>query len=120
LNGSSGLSGFFAISVFVLDQHRAALEQGFVHRRAPQEHAAPKRRFHGRGLCGLLNILEESEMLKWALIFAIVALIAGGLGFTGLAGAAAGIAKLLFVLFLIGFVVFLVLGFWVGRKVAGD
>jgi uncharacterized membrane protein YtjA (UPF0391 family) len=69
---------------------------------------------------GLLNLWKESEMLKWAVIFAIVALIAGGLGFTGLAGAAAGIAKLLFVLFLIGFVVFLVLGFWIGRKVAGD
>ena len=27
-------------------------------------------------------------MLKWALIFAVIALIAGGLGFTGMAGAA--------------------------------
>jgi uncharacterized membrane protein YtjA (UPF0391 family) len=63
---------------------------------------------------------KESDMLKWALIFAIVALIAGGLGFTGLAGAAAGIAKILFFLFLVGFVVFLVLGFWAGRKITGN
>ena len=31
-------------------------------------------------------------MLKWAIIFAVVALIAGALGFGGIAGAAAGIA----------------------------
>ena len=59
-------------------------------------------------------------MLKWALIFAVIALIAGGLGFGVIAGAAAGIAKLLFFLFLIGFVVFLVLGFMAGRKITGD
>ena len=34
-------------------------------------------------------------MIKWAAIFAIIALIAGALGFTGAAGAAMGIAKLL-------------------------
>ena len=35
-------------------------------------------------------------MIKWAIIFAIIALIAGALGFTGVAGAAMGIAKFLF------------------------
>ena len=58
-------------------------------------------------------------MLKWALIFAVVALLAGGLGFTGVAGAAAGVAKLLFFLALAGFVIFLVLSFAVGRKLTG-
>jgi uncharacterized membrane protein YtjA (UPF0391 family) len=58
-------------------------------------------------------------MLKWALIFAIVALIAGGLGFTGVAGAAAGVAKLLFFVFLIGCALFIALGLFVGRKVTG-
>jgi uncharacterized membrane protein YtjA (UPF0391 family) len=36
-------------------------------------------------------------MLKWALIFLIVALIAAVFGFGGLATGAAGIAKLLFI-----------------------
>jgi uncharacterized membrane protein YtjA (UPF0391 family) len=62
----------------------------------------------------------ESVMLKWALIFAVVALIAGALGFTGMAGAAAGIAKILFFLFVIGFLVFLVLGFMAGKKITGN
>jgi len=44
------------------------------------------------------------EMLKWAVIFAVIALIAGALGFTGVAAGAAGIAKILFVVFLVLFV----------------
>jgi uncharacterized membrane protein YtjA (UPF0391 family) len=40
-------------------------------------------------------------MLRWALLFFIVALIADLFGFTGIALAAAGIAKILFYLFLI-------------------
>ncbi len=59
-------------------------------------------------------------MLKWALIFAVVALIAGGLGFTGVAGAATGVAQLLFFVFLVGFVLFLALGAYLARKVSGD
>ena len=47
-------------------------------------------------------------MLRWAIGFFIVALIAAVLGFGGIAIAAAGIAKLLFYLFLILFVVTLV------------
>ncbi len=48
-------------------------------------------------------------MLKYAIIFAIVSLIAGALGFGGIAAGAAGIAKILFGLFLVLAVVFLVL-----------
>lgn len=44
-------------------------------------------------------------MLRWALIFFVVALIAALLGFTGTAIAAAGIAKILFYLFLVLFLV---------------
>lgn len=60
-------------------------------------------------------------MLKYAIIFGVISLIAAALGFGGIAGATAGIAKVLFVLFLIGAVVFLVLaGLGVGaaRNVA--
>jgi uncharacterized membrane protein YtjA (UPF0391 family) len=39
-------------------------------------------------------------MLGWALVFALLAFVAGALGYFALAGAAAGIAKLLFFVFL--------------------
>jgi uncharacterized membrane protein YtjA (UPF0391 family) len=44
-------------------------------------------------------------MLYWALMFLVVALIAGILGFTGVAILTAGVAKLLFVVFLVLFLV---------------
>ena len=44
-------------------------------------------------------------MLKWALIFAVISLIAGLFGFTGIAAGAAGIAKVLFVVALLIFLV---------------
>ena len=62
-------------------------------------------------------IWEEAIMLKWALLFAVVAVIAGLLGFTGVAAGAAAIAKFLFVVFVILCVVFLVLGFVVTKKI---
>ena len=49
-------------------------------------------------------------MLRWALIFLVIALIAGVLGFTDVYAAAAGIAKVLFTIFLILFIVMLILG----------
>ncbi len=53
-------------------------------------------------------------MIKWAIIFAVIGLIAGVLGFGGIAGGAMGIAKFLFwaaviiavVLFLLGMTIF--------------
>ena len=42
-------------------------------------------------------------MLRWALAFFIVALMAAVFGFTGIAIAAAGIAKILFFIFVILF-----------------
>ncbi|MAC59634.1 MAG: DUF1328 domain-containing protein [Novosphingobium sp.] len=50
-------------------------------------------------------------MFRWAIIFAVVALIAALLGFGGVAGLSAGLAKI----FLIVAVVVLVLGFLFGR-----
>jgi uncharacterized membrane protein YtjA (UPF0391 family) len=47
-----------------------------------------------------LNRKEKPTMLRWALTFFIVAIIAGLLGFTGIAGAAASIAKIIFMIFL--------------------
>lgn len=42
-------------------------------------------------------------MLRWALIFFVVALLAAVLGFSGIAVAAAGVAKILFFLFVVLF-----------------
>jgi uncharacterized membrane protein YtjA (UPF0391 family) len=47
---------------------------------------------------------KENSMLKWALIFAVIAAVAGLFGFTGIAAGAAGIAKILFIVFLVLFV----------------
>ena len=54
-------------------------------------------------------------MLRWALIFLVVALIAAFLGFGGIAGNAVGIAKLLFFVFVVLFLVSLVLHLFRGR-----
>lgn len=49
-------------------------------------------------------------MLRWALIFLVIALIAGAFGFFGLEGTAMYFARVLFFLFLVIFVISLVLG----------
>jgi uncharacterized membrane protein YtjA (UPF0391 family) len=49
------------------------------------------------------------DLLTWAIIFLVVALIAGALGFTGVARGAGTIAKWLFIIFLVIFVILLVL-----------
>jgi uncharacterized membrane protein YtjA (UPF0391 family) len=54
-------------------------------------------------------------MLRWALIFLVVALIAAALGFGGLAGTAVGIAKILFFVFLVLFLVSAVMHLVRGR-----
>jgi len=50
----------------------------------------------------------RSMMLRWALGFFIIALIAAVLGFGGIALAAAGIAKIIFYIFLVLFVISLI------------
>lgn len=49
-------------------------------------------------------------MLYYAIVFLVIALIAGALGFGGLAGASVGIAKLLFVIFIVLFIASLIVG----------
>lgn len=56
-------------------------------------------------------------MLKWALIFLVVALVLAVLGFGGLAGAFIDIAQILFWIAVIIFVIMLVLGLTVYKKV---
>lgn len=56
-------------------------------------------------------------MLRWAMGFLLLALVAALFGFGGLAAASAGIAKALFFLFLAIFLVTVILGVALGRKV---
>lgn len=56
-------------------------------------------------------------MLRWALIFFVIGIIAALLGFTSVAGATFAVAKFLAGLFLVLFVVFLLLGVMAGKRV---
>ncbi len=55
-------------------------------------------------------------MLHWALIFLVIALIAGLFGFGGIASAFAGIAQVLFFIFLALLVVSLLVHLFRGRR----
>jgi uncharacterized membrane protein YtjA (UPF0391 family) len=54
-------------------------------------------------------------MLRYALIFLVVAIVAGMLGFTGISLAAADIARVLFFIFIVLFAVSLIFGL-MGRR----
>jgi uncharacterized membrane protein YtjA (UPF0391 family) len=56
-------------------------------------------------------------MLKWALIFLVVSLVAGALGFTGISSGAARISKILFGIFLVIFIILLILGLMAGEAI---
>ncbi len=56
-------------------------------------------------------------MLKWALIFFLVSIVAGIFGFTGIAAGAATIARVLFFIALAVMLVFLVLGLMAGAAI---
>ena len=56
-------------------------------------------------------------MLRWAVIFFVISIIAALFGFTDIAAGAAEIAKVLFFIFVAVFVIFLVLGLTVAQKV---
>jgi uncharacterized membrane protein YtjA (UPF0391 family) len=53
---------------------------------------------------------EDTQMLYWALVFFIVAIVAGIFGFGGISAAAGSIAQILFFVFLVLFLVSLLVG----------
>ncbi len=55
-------------------------------------------------------------MLRYAMIFLLLGLVAGLLGFTAIAGAAIGIAKFLFFVFVTIFLVLLLLGLFAAKR----
>ena len=56
-------------------------------------------------------------MLRWALVFLVIGLIAGILGFTSIAGASIAIAKTLFFVFMVIFAALLIAGLFAARSV---
>lgn len=54
-------------------------------------------------------------MLKWALIFFVASIIAGGLGFTRISAATSGIARVLFFIAVSIFLIFMVLAIMAGE-----
>ena len=66
----------------------------------------------------LSEINSINYMLRWSLIFFIVAIAAAVFGFGGIAAGAASIAKILFFIFVILFFVSLVMGLSVGKAVS--
>jgi uncharacterized membrane protein YtjA (UPF0391 family) len=60
---------------------------------------------------------EETAMLKWALIFFVISLIAGFFGFSGISAATATIARVLFGIALVIFLIFLILALMAGQAV---
>lgn len=55
-------------------------------------------------------------MLRWAVIFFIVAIIAAVFGFTGIAAGAVSIARILFWIFVVLFLLSLIGGYSMGKK----
>ena len=55
-------------------------------------------------------------MLRWALIFLIIAIVAAIFGFGGVAGAATSMAQILFYVFVAMFIVSLLFGLLTGRR----
>jgi uncharacterized membrane protein YtjA (UPF0391 family) len=57
------------------------------------------------------------SLLKWSVILAVLALIAGILGFTNIAEGFADIAKVLFFIFLVGIALLIGVGVFVYKKI---
>jgi uncharacterized membrane protein YtjA (UPF0391 family) len=55
-------------------------------------------------------------MLKWAVVFLLIAIVAGIFGFTGIEQASASIARILFGIFLVLFIGALMIGLTIGAK----
>jgi uncharacterized membrane protein YtjA (UPF0391 family) len=71
----------------------------------------------GPGTTGSVNKRPSMSLLKWALIYFLISLVAALFGFTGLSAATADIARILFYIFLVIFLVLLILGLVVFRRV---
>jgi uncharacterized membrane protein YtjA (UPF0391 family) len=62
------------------------------------------------GTVRFVTVPKECDMLYWAAVFFIIAIVAGILGFGGIAGAASSVAQILFFIFLVIFLIALISG----------
>jgi uncharacterized membrane protein YtjA (UPF0391 family) len=85
--------------------HRSPRNQGRRPPLDPHRAGAAPRRLEQRAM----------TLLKWALIFFLVSVVAGVLGFTGISAASADVARFLFYVFVVIFLVLLVLGLTIFR-----
>jgi len=81
--------------------HRSKLDRRFCKRAANPAARKPKER--------------AMTILKWALIFFLVSIVAGVFGFTDISAASADIARFLFYVFVVIFLVLLILGLTIFR-----
>jgi uncharacterized membrane protein YtjA (UPF0391 family) len=80
--------------------HRAEVKQAISQKAAPR---GPK--------AGAVTM----TLLRWALLFFLISIVAGLLGFTGISEATADIARFLFYVFVVIFLVLLILGLTIFR-----
>jgi uncharacterized membrane protein YtjA (UPF0391 family) len=98
-------------------RQRVALETPPV-LRPPEPVRSPEVRsaiLHEAAMGGLKAGAAAMTLLKWALIFFLVSVVAGILGFTDISAASADIARFLFYVFVVIFLVLLILGLTIFR-----
>jgi uncharacterized membrane protein YtjA (UPF0391 family) len=93
---------------------RASARGGFGTDRATRRYVG-EFELTGRHWCGPEVPEQAMTILKWALIFFLVSVVAGVLGFTGISAASADIARFLFYVFVVIFLVLLILGLTIFR-----
>jgi uncharacterized membrane protein YtjA (UPF0391 family) len=85
--------------------------------RARQDKSSKSGTIRAMPRCGHRRAFKERMMtiLKWALIFFLVSVVAGILGFTDISAASADVARFLFYVFVVIFLVLLILGLTIFR-----
>jgi len=78
----------------------------------PEPLLLPEVKSNGDGRIGRGRAIAEQAMtiLRWALLFFLISIVAGILGFTGVSAASADVARFLFYVFVVTFLVLLILG----------
>src|SRR5687767_4032856 len=83
----------------------------------PAPPVGPMVTHHGSDAGTAARRREREAMLKWALIFLVVSVVAGALGFSGISEVASRIARILFGIFLAIVVILLLLAVLAGELV---